>query len=130
MSSSPPVQPTARTAASWRWRSSTTHGRLLGAIGLAQLDWEDRRGEIGYWIAREARGRSVAARATRLISQHALDELGLERLELLAHPDNTASQRVALKAGYTREGLLRRYRRRRGAREDLVMFSLLAGEYP
>ena len=103
-------------------------GRLLGSIGLAELDWEDRHGEIGYWIAREARGRSVATRATRLLSEYALGELGLERLELLAHPENVSSQRVALKAGYTREGLLRRYRRRRGRREDLVMFSLLAEE--
>ena len=100
--------------------------RLLGAIGLAHLHWNDRKGEIGYWIAREARGRSVAARATRLLSGWAITALGLERLELLASPENESSQRVAAKAGYTREGLMRRYRRRRGSREDLVMFSLLA----
>jgi RimJ/RimL family protein N-acetyltransferase len=52
--------------------------------------------------------------------------LGLERLELLAHPDNEASQRLAERAGFTREGTLRRYRRRHGVREDLVMFSMLA----
>jgi RimJ/RimL family protein N-acetyltransferase len=103
-------------------------GGLLGSIGLASIDWEDHRGEIGYWVAREGRGRSVAARATRLLSRYALDTLGLERLELLTHPENKSSQRVAVKAGYTREGLLRRYRRRRGEREDLVMFSLLAAD--
>jgi RimJ/RimL family protein N-acetyltransferase len=99
---------------------------LLGSIALMRVDREDQMGEIGYWVAREARGRSVAARATRLLSRHALDTLGLERLELLTHPDNASSQRVAVKAGYTREGLLRSYRRRRGRREDLVLFSLLA----
>jgi RimJ/RimL family protein N-acetyltransferase len=70
----------------------------------------------------------VAARATRLLSRYALGTLGLERLELLTHPDNASSQRVAVKAGYAREGLLRSYRRRRGRREDLVLFSLLAGD--
>ena len=42
------------------------------------------------------------------------------------HPDNEASQRLAERAGFTREGTLRRYRRRHGVREDLVMFSMLA----
>jgi RimJ/RimL family protein N-acetyltransferase len=99
---------------------------VLGAIGVGRFDWDDAKAEIGYWIAREARRRAVGARATRLLSRWALTELGLERLELLANPENEASQRLAERAGFTREGLLRRYRRRHGHREDLVMFSLLA----
>jgi RimJ/RimL family protein N-acetyltransferase len=50
----------------------------------------------------------------------------MERVELLANPMNEASQRLAERAGFTREGLLRAYRRRKGEREDLIMFSLLA----
>jgi RimJ/RimL family protein N-acetyltransferase len=103
-------------------------GGLLGAIGLASVDRHQRNGEIGYWIAREARRRSVGTRAVRLLSRWALTELELERIELLANPLNEASQRLAERAGFTREGLLRKYRRRRGEREDLVMFSLLAEE--
>jgi [ribosomal protein S5]-alanine N-acetyltransferase len=68
----------------------------------------------------------IVLRATRLLARWALTDLGLERLELLANPENEASQRLAERAGFTRESLLRRYRRRRGRREDLVMFSLLA----
>ena len=71
-------------------------------------------------------GAEPARRAVRLLSTWALSELGLERLELLAHPGNAASQALAQSAGFTREGLLRRYRRRHGVREDLVMFSRLA----
>ena len=87
---------------------------------------DDGKAEIGYWIAREARRRAVGARATRLLARWALTDLGLERLELLANPENEASQRLAKRAGFTREGVLRSYRRRHGRREDLVMFSLLA----
>ena len=101
-------------------------GGLLGAIGISNIDWADGKAEIGYWIAREARRRGVGARATRLLSEWALTHLGLGRLELLAHPENEGSQRLAKRAGFTREGTLRRYRRRHGEREDLVMFSLLA----
>ena len=102
--------------------------RLLGALGVSNFDWEDRKAEIGYWMAAEARRRGIGARATRMLAEWALTSLGLERLELLAHPENEASQRLAERAGFTREGTLRRYRRRHGVREDLVMFSLLAEE--
>lgn len=98
---------------------------LLGAIGMANFDWADRRGEIGYWLAGEARRRGVGTRALRLLSRWAIEGLGLERVELLANPANEASQRLAERAGFKREGLLRRYRTRHGVREDLVMFSLL-----
>jgi ribosomal-protein-alanine N-acetyltransferase len=100
--------------------------RVLGALGLSNFDWHDLKGEIGYWIAAESRLRGIGARATRMLAVWALTALGLERLELLANPENEASLRLAERAGFTREGTLRRYRRRHGVREDLVMFSLLA----
>ena len=99
---------------------------VLGALGLSNFDWTDGKGEIGYWMAPEARRSGIGARATRMLAEWALAALGLERIELLAHPDNEASQRLAERAGFTREGVLRRYRRRHGVREDLVMYSLLA----
>ena len=102
------------------------HGdELLGSIAMMNFDWPDHRAEIGYWISREARGGGLCTRAVKLLSRWSLELLELERVELLAHPANEASQRVAERAGYTREGLLRRYRTRHGVREDLVMFSLL-----
>jgi len=100
--------------------------RLLGALGISNFDWDDHKAEIGYWMAPDARRRGIGARATRMLAEWALTSLGLERLELLAHPENEASRRLAERAGFTREGTLRRYRRRHGVREDLVMFSLLA----
>jgi [ribosomal protein S5]-alanine N-acetyltransferase len=104
--------------------------RLLGALGISNFDWADLKGEIGYWMVAEARGRGIGARATRMLAVWALTRLGLERLELLANPQNEASQRLAERAGFTREGTLRRYRRRHGVREDLVMFSMLAEDLP
>jgi RimJ/RimL family protein N-acetyltransferase len=74
-------------------------------------------------------GRVVATRALRRLCRHALDELGFERLELFTDPDNVASQRVAEKTGFQREGVLRSHLRHPdGRRRDSVMFSLLPGE--
>jgi RimJ/RimL family protein N-acetyltransferase len=103
----------------------TGDGALLGSCGLARFDWQDRKVEVGYWVAAPARRRSVGSRATALLSRWALEGLGMQRVELLVNPSNEPSQRLAERAGFTREGLLRAYRRRKGEREDLVMFSLL-----
>ena len=56
----------------------------------------------------------------------ALPEMRLGRLQLCADPENVASQRVAERAGFIREGLLRAYSGRRdGTRADAVVDSLL-----
>lgn len=102
--------------------------RLLGSISLMRLAWEHARGEVGYWLAREARGQGHTTRAVRLICQWGFETLQLERIDLLAATDNTASQRVAERAGFTREAVLRSYMRGRDGRQDMVAFGLLRDE--
>jgi RimJ/RimL family protein N-acetyltransferase len=101
---------------------------LLGSIDMG-VNAHGYRGHIGYWVARDARGRGVCTRALRLLARWALDELRLERLELITDPDNEASQRVAEKVGFRREGVLRAHLKHPDGRlRDSVMFSLLPGE--
>ena len=98
-------------------------GGLLGSVGVRLH--EPGAATVGYWMAREARGRGIASEALRLVSRWALDVLPIERLELTTEPENVSSQRVAEKAGFVREGELRRYLVVKGERRDCVMFSLL-----
>jgi len=106
----------------------TLRGRVSGGIGMG-VNARDYRGRVGYWVASSARGRGVGTRALRLLSRYALDELGLQRLELFTDPENGASQRVAEKAGFQREGIMRAHLRHPDGRvRDSVMFSLLPGE--
>jgi RimJ/RimL family protein N-acetyltransferase len=106
----------------------TEAGEVAGAIGLRVND-QSRTGHIGYWCAPQARGRGVTTRALRLVSRYGLEQLGLQRLELITDPDNRASQRVAEKVGFRREGVLRSHLPHPdGRRRDSVMFSLLPGE--
>jgi RimJ/RimL family protein N-acetyltransferase len=126
--------------ASAAWREGTSApfavteaagGELVGSVGLGWVgDREERVGEVGYWMRKEARGRGLTTRAVRLASRWALRELGCERLQLRADEQNVPSQRVAEKAGFTREGVLRsvHFNPRLDQRVDFVMFSLLPGE--
>jgi RimJ/RimL family protein N-acetyltransferase len=125
-------------AAAWRDATSApfavtdrTSGQLIGSVGVGWVgDEEQRVGEVGYWMRKELRGRGLTTRAVLLASRWALRELGCERLQLRADRDNVPSQRVAEKAGFTREGVLRsvHFNARRNRRVDFVMFSLLPGE--
>ena len=104
------------------------NGRLVGSIGLGINDFS-HNGHIGYWCVADARGRGLTTRALRLLCRHGFEDLALERLELITDPDNHASQRVAEKVGFIREGVLRSHLLHPdGRRRDSVMFSLLPGE--
>ncbi|MBM0233533.1 GNAT family N-acetyltransferase [Micromonospora sp. STR1_7] len=104
--------------------------RLLGAVGLSCPLPERGQAEIGYWVRPAARGRGVAAAATRALSEHAF-ATGTARLELLTHPENAASQRVALAAGFRYEGSRRSAGSGRDAgRHDLLAWVRLADDPP
>ncbi len=104
--------------------------RLLGSVSILRLAWEHLRGEVGYWLAPEARGAGHATRAVSLACRWAFASLGLERIDLLAAAGNVPSQRVAERAGFTREALLRSHSRGPLGREDMVAFALFAEPSP
>jgi RimJ/RimL family protein N-acetyltransferase len=119
------------------WEAGTTSNfavvvddAAVGSIGVRWLEPDQGVAEVGYWVAPETRGRGVCTRAVRLVSRWALEVRGMERLQLRADEKNVASNRVAEKAGFRREGVLRssRYNPRLGRRVDFVMYSLLPGE--
>ncbi len=101
-------------------------GRLAGTIAVRPAP--QARGSVGYWLAAEARGRGLATRAVRLVAAWAFADPRLHRLELVTLVGNDASGRVALRAGFTREGVLRRYLRFRDRMVDVVMYSLVRGD--
>jgi RimJ/RimL family protein N-acetyltransferase len=104
-------------------------GILVGSIALIQIVWEHRRAEVGYWLAREARGQGHATRAVNLICSWGRQALKLERIDLLAATGNAASQRVAERAGFSRDAVLRSYMRIGEARLNMVAFGLLLGNH-
>ncbi len=101
--------------------------RLTAAMSIQRI-FRGHSGEIGYWTAPWARGRGVMTSAVRLLARWAFGEFDLRRIELVIAVENTGSNRVAEKAGFTREGVLRQYRENKGVWRDHYMWSLLRGE--
>jgi RimJ/RimL family protein N-acetyltransferase len=102
-------------------------GRMLGGAVLHDFNWELGQIEIGYWLFEHARGRGVATRAARFAADYGFS-LGADRIEARVFVENTASERVLERAGFTREGVIRSLPRRWGGRSDMTLFSLLPGE--
>lgn len=102
--------------------------RLLGSVGIARVI--DASGDIGYWVAPWGRRRGAATAATVALTRWAFTR-GFARLSLRTEPDNGPSQRVALAAGYAREGLMRGGGASRdGGRHDLVLWARLRDDPP
>ena len=121
-----------------RWASSTdvelviadaAHAEPLGLISLRIAEQDPGLAAVGYWLRPEARGRGAATVAVQLIARWVFDELDVQRLELTTAPENVASQRVAERVGFTREGVLRGLvATKNDGRRDSVMFSLLPAD--
>lgn len=114
----------------------------VGSLAIMDLDagrdaaGRPTNGVIGYWAHAEARGRGLMTEALRRAVRHAFIDrldggLRLDRLALRAAASNTASQRVALRAGFTETGRDRSVERLGdGTLDDLVRFDLLRSEWP
>jgi RimJ/RimL family protein N-acetyltransferase len=99
---------------------------LFGTVALLRPDWRHRTAEVGYWVAPTARGRGAATRAVRLLAPWAIRTLGLRRITAEIDVENEASQRVAERAGFTREGVLRSAIEAKGRRWSVAVHSLLS----
>jgi RimJ/RimL family protein N-acetyltransferase len=74
--------------------------RVVGGVALRLRAEPEPHGDIGYWVAAGARRLGVGSRAVRLLAQHGLHALGLRWIEIVASPQNEASRRLALSAGF------------------------------
>ncbi|UQU63909.1 GNAT family N-acetyltransferase [Couchioplanes caeruleus] len=96
-----------------------------GSVDLRVPGTEPAAGEVGFFVAPAARGRGYATTALTAACRWGFEALGLERIQWRAEVGNDASRRVAQKAGFTMEGLLRRALVTGGTRRDCWIGSLL-----
>lgn len=104
-------------------------GRILGGASLHHYAPWRQAVEVGYWLYEAARGRGVATRVVETLARHVF-ATGIYRLQAVVRVGNVPSERVLERAGFRREGLLRRYLRHDSARVDATLFALLADDRP
>ncbi len=100
----------------------------IGSVGV-MIDAIDVRGEIGYNMASEHRGKGYATQAVRALCGWCFEGIGLRKLTAHYMTHNPASARVLERAGFRREGLLRGQAFKWGVAHDLVAVGLLREEW-
>jgi RimJ/RimL family protein N-acetyltransferase len=100
-------------------------GPLLASIGLFPAS--DGFAEAGYWTVAEHRGRGYTTEALGVLADWVFGHLGLRRLELHVDPANVGSRRVAERAGFVAEGLVRQRFLHRGHPSDVLLYARLGG---
>lgn len=112
-------------------RAICLNDRAIGCVSLSS-DAEHNQSrkiaaELGYVLGSKYWGKGVATHVVKQVVKVAFSELGqLERVEALVDVLNVGSQRVLEKAGFQREGLLRKYIIQKGRVRDMFMFSVLS----
>ncbi|HET7747132.1 MAG TPA: GNAT family protein [Vicinamibacteria bacterium] len=104
-----------------------TAGTFLGGCGINQINRVHRFGNLGYWVRTTATGRGVATSAVVSLADWAFGNTDLVRLEIVCAVENERSQRVAARAGATREGVLRERLSIHGRSHDAVMYGITRG---
>jgi ribosomal-protein-serine acetyltransferase len=106
----------------------TSDGALIGGCALNDINRTHNFANMGYWVKTSHTGQGVASAAARLVAKFGFNELGFTRIEIVTAVGNNASQRVAEKAGATREGIERNRHVVRDKVYDAVMFSLIPND--
>lgn len=81
---------------------------VVGSVGIKIDFHRPYIGEIGYFIDEAYWNKGIASEAVKMAETKGFTRLGLKRIEIKMEPKNKASEKVAVKCGYQKEGLLRK----------------------
>jgi RimJ/RimL family protein N-acetyltransferase len=99
---------------------------LIGGVPCWSLDPVHRVAELGYWLVSQAHGQGLATSATRIAVNHLFTEHRVNRIEFQCRTENTASRRVAERAGGQLEGVRRQSHLVAGSFRDHAVYAILA----
>lgn len=110
-------------------RSKDDPKRHLGNISFWTVSKLGKIAEIGYWVRSDEASQGVCTEAVGLLLEETFNSMGYHKVVLRVAVGNDASDRVAEKLGFTREGVLREELLIRGNWVDHTLWSLLDREY-
>lgn len=98
-------------------------GEVVMSISLHSIAEFDHICELGYWLSPNARGAGLAAKGARMITDYGFS-VGFRRISAIVLPENPASQKTLLNAGFELENVVRQgMTRRDGTQTDAVLFA-------
>jgi RimJ/RimL family protein N-acetyltransferase len=103
--------------------------QMVGLAFINQINRTHQMGNLGYLVRLSRLGEGIATAAARLVAQYGFKQLGLQRIEIVVHPENVPSLKVAEKLGAVREALLRNRVLLHGTPCEAYLHSLIPGNF-
>jgi RimJ/RimL family protein N-acetyltransferase len=105
-------------------------GKVIGSVWVIRMQHRKHVWEIGYFVDDAYWWKWIATQAVHMIEKIAFEDLWFQRLVIILKPINVASERVAIKAGYTNEWLLHgEIRNPDGSLWDAYIYAKLKTQY-
>jgi diamine N-acetyltransferase len=109
---------------------SKENWKMIGSCGFFNLDGRNRSSEFGIMIGdKNYWNKGFGTEAVRLLVQHGINTLNLNRIYLRVLENNPRAIRAYEKAGFTHEGRQRQAEFKDGRYIDLLMMSMLKDEF-
>lgn len=112
----------------WAIEDKVSH-KMFGVIRFENIDLSKKTAEIGYFLKESSWGQGIMTECLKTLSFFAFREFGMDKLIIVTHKENIASQKVALKAHFKQSRSFKgsdRYTRRI---RDYIEFQLTRGDY-
>lgn len=101
----------------------TETGKTIGEISCFDIDVDNEKGEIGYFLGKEYWGQGIMSSILRVIIKYLFDDLGIRRLESIVIKENIGSCRLLEKNGFEQEGILKHHKYCRDRYRDFIMYA-------
>ncbi|HET7629627.1 MAG TPA: GNAT family protein [Bacillales bacterium] len=112
------------------FRTAIMHrGELAGLAGYHEIDWVDRKTELGGWLGQSFEGSGLMTKTCRALVDHAFRQWRLHRVEILCGTENPRSCAVPERLGFTKEGTMREAECVNGTFSSHHVYGLLRREW-
>jgi RimJ/RimL family protein N-acetyltransferase len=98
--------------------------RLVGIISLKNIDSDNKKANLGYWVGELYWGNGIATESVVLVINYAFSVPGLEEVYAYVYSENKASIRVLEKNGMTKKGMVNEYNEMSGRYKNTIKFAI------
>lgn len=104
-------------------------GDIVGLAGFNEINWSNKTAYIGYWLGEQYQGNGIMTRVAKALTEYALTELKLNKVEIRAAVENKKSRSIPERLGFVNEGCIRRAEWLYDHYVDHVVYGILAEEW-
>lgn len=104
-------------------------GEIVGTAGYNNIDWTNKAVSIGYWLSEDFQGLGIMTKVTKGLTDYALHDLKLNRVEIKAAGENIKSRSIPERLGFINEGRIRQAEWLYDRYVDHIVYGMLAEDW-